>query len=141
MSQSTDRYSSVNFLASAIVPLICIIIKETKSSTARMVAEETFRKALAILKDISRSLRFAKRMLQRLGRLVDADKEATVVLSPTDTSHEGRFGSTFESALLDTDWLLCEEILGSDFCQDSHQGSCHESLLMGDFELLSENMS
>lgn len=72
--QNTDRYSSVIYLAGAIIPLTCIIIKDGNDvgSDVRACAVRAFRKALSLLEDISPGHTFAKRMLARLRRIVDA---------------------------------------------------------------------
>jgi hypothetical protein len=83
--QRTDRYSSVIYLAGAIIPLTCIIIKEEGSdidNALRTNASQAFHKALALLKDISPGHTFARRMLQRLKRIVDAANKRIVSRVP-----------------------------------------------------------
>lgn len=72
--QSTDRYSSVIYLAGAIIPLTCVIIKEDNEiqGELRARASSSFQKALSLLQEISPGHTFAKRMLSRLRRIVDA---------------------------------------------------------------------
>jgi hypothetical protein len=83
--QRTDRYSSVIYLAGAIIPLTCIIIKEEgidNDKVLRASASEAFHKALALLRDISPGHTFARRMLQRLRRIVDAANKKIVSKRP-----------------------------------------------------------
>jgi len=83
--QRTDRYSSVIYLAGAIIPLTCIIIKEEindNDKALRASASEAFHKALTLLRDISPGHTFARRMLQRLRRIVDAANKKTVSKRP-----------------------------------------------------------
>lgn len=82
--RNTDRYSSVVFLASSIIPLVCIIIKETRASELRQNADISVQKALEVLKDISRTLPFANRVLQILGRLIGQTNDAIATSSLTD---------------------------------------------------------
>jgi len=74
--QRTDRYSSVMYLAGAIIPLTCIIIRDGNDidDDLRVLAVRAFHKALSLLQDISPGHSFAKRMLTRLKRIVDAAK-------------------------------------------------------------------
>ena len=84
LSQRTDRYSSVIFLAGAIIPLICIIVKDNNRDGVRATAVDSFHKALALLQDISPGLEFARLTLQRLRRIVDAANKAILNQWPTD---------------------------------------------------------
>jgi hypothetical protein len=93
--QRTDRYSSVIYLAGAIIPLTCIIIREEgkdNDNALRMKASDTFHKALAILQDIATGHTFARNMLQRLRRIVDAANKKIVSRLPVadfDISEKG----------------------------------------------------
>ncbi|KAH8701513.1 hypothetical protein BGW36DRAFT_445050 [Talaromyces proteolyticus] len=122
--QNTDRYSSVVFLASAIIPLVSIIIKESKTSALRETAGNSFRKALGVLKDISHTLAFAHRVLQRLSHLIDlANGNITIsslIYSDQVPGNERQLEDSFQSTLHDTR-IFPEDLLGADIYQNAHQ--------------------
>ncbi|EXJ89877.1 hypothetical protein A1O3_02944 [Capronia epimyces CBS 606.96] len=107
LSQRTDRYSSASFLAGAMLPLICIIVKEHDKDKVGAVVVAAFQKALALLQDISRGLTFARRMLHRLGRLIEAANRVIMGKSQTDVvqppEDEQWLADTFAS--LDQSWF------------------------------------
>jgi len=71
-------------------PLICIVVKERNKDNIGASVVTSFHKALALLQDISGGLKFARRTLQRLDRLVEAangivtDKPQIEVAPPTE---------------------------------------------------------
>ena len=69
LHKQTERYSSVTYLTGAIIPLICIIVKDNNASV-KTTAVDSFRKALLLLQDIASSLTLARRTLQRLRRII-----------------------------------------------------------------------
>ena len=76
MHQPTERYSSVTYLSTAIIPLICVILKESYNTDLKATAVASWQKALAVLQDIAPGLTLARHTLQRLRHIIHATNRA-----------------------------------------------------------------
>ncbi|KEF51120.1 uncharacterized protein A1O9_12843 [Exophiala aquamarina CBS 119918] len=111
-SQRTDRFSSVIFLAAALIPLICILVRHDSRDELREKAIAPYCKALKIIQDHSNSLAFAQNILQRLGCLIDAAN--TIIVARENASYSSQQASHPIDLLPDLQWLTSAEGLQGD---------------------------
>lgn len=105
-AQRTDRYSSVVFLTSAIIPLVCAIIADNTTACTRSTATRAYQTAIQMIRDMEPGLAYARRILRRLGKIISATDFAIArctmdmaLQSPDQVWHRDAFDS------VDMTWL------------------------------------
>jgi len=77
--RTTDRWSSVLYLVSAILPLVCIIVKNDNEPVLRANAITSFKKGLSLLNSMSPNFSWARHTLKRIQRIIGTAKKAIEV--------------------------------------------------------------
>jgi hypothetical protein len=88
LRQQIERYPSVLYITGALIPLICVIVNENEKSEIKLIAIQSFQKALFVLQDIAPGLAFARLTLQQLRKSVLAANKAIVGEWPQDNSRQ-----------------------------------------------------
>lgn len=70
MHQELERYSAITYLTGAIIPIACIILKDSGESDVQECAINAFEKAMVLFKDIAPGLCLARATLKRLRRVI-----------------------------------------------------------------------
>lgn len=86
-AQNIDRYFIATYLTALIVPLGCIIVRETSSESLRQEALGAWWDALHLLEDISRNFGVAQMLLRRFATVIKSVISAT----STHTNSIGAF--------------------------------------------------
>jgi hypothetical protein len=76
VQRPTDRWSSVLYLVGALLPLVCIIVKNDIVQKTRADAIEAFKKGLSLLNSMSPNFSWARHTLRRIHRIVGTAKRA-----------------------------------------------------------------
>ncbi|KAF9886973.1 hypothetical protein FE257_010714 [Aspergillus nanangensis] len=106
LNRPVERYSSVTFLAGAMIPLICVIMKENTNSDLFSMAVNPFKRALGIIQSLAGTFPYAHHTLARLGsNLSVACKKVKlhnasqgVIRPPQNDMHNGSTGQGLEEA-------------------------------------------
>jgi len=77
--RSTDRFSSVLYLVGALLPLVCIIVKNDNDIQTRTLAISAFKKGLNLLNSMSPNFSWARHTLRRIHRIIGTAKRAIEV--------------------------------------------------------------
>lgn len=75
----TDRFSSVLYLVGALLPLVCIIVKNDNEPATRGNAISSFKKGLSLLNAMSPNFSWARHTLRRIHRIIGTAKKAIEV--------------------------------------------------------------
>ncbi|KAL6229533.1 hypothetical protein BDW75DRAFT_245649 [Aspergillus navahoensis] len=99
LHRPTERYSSVTFLAGAMIPLICVLLRERPGSELFTSAVEPFRKALSIMQGLAPAFAYARHILARFRSNVvlaekriekeEADRQKSTSKQPASRRPEG----------------------------------------------------
>lgn len=135
----TDRFSSVLYLVGALLPLVCIIVKDDNSSQTRGHAIASFKKGLSLLNAMSPNFSWARHTLRRIHRIIGTAKRAIEVFDSAgmfnldmseffegDMMQQSRYTDFFN---LDT-WTAMEKDVGN-LTEGSMTGSTSMSFRFG----------
>lgn len=112
----TTRFSSVMYIISCLLPLVCVIIRNDNLKATRQNASAAFRKGYDIVQAISANYTLARHALRRSDRIfkaalqvIERGNSSTAEFEIPDTEIPApQYGDFFDDLRLDAEWNMLD---------------------------------